>query len=233
MDAKHIQKENDTIILPGKIDNNEVILPNPAYWSLTPAGEQIEVGDLPLGMDISPDGKYIAVTNNGWGEQSFQLIDTAVNKVTDKAIVDKSFYGIAFSYDSKKLYVSGGANNEIYVYNIVNGKLIKNDTIKLGEEKERIFPCGIKASKNGKELYVANLLESTFEIVDLDKKNIKTKIKLVNAKNKWVVNATDSIVSSFPYDIAISENGLKAYVSNWGENSISVLDLKSNKVLKL
>jgi hypothetical protein len=51
----------------------KVRLPN--GWSLTPAGQSIPLSsDFPLNMAVSPDGHYLAVTNNGHGKQTIDLI---------------------------------------------------------------------------------------------------------------------------------------------------------------
>src|SRR5436190_22060975 len=53
----------------------------PNHWLLTPAGLQVEVGDRPLGMAMTPDGRYLLLSNNGQGVQSLVLFDTSTLKV--------------------------------------------------------------------------------------------------------------------------------------------------------
>ncbi len=94
----------------GKITNlvsnkeSRVMLSN--GWSLTPAGRSLEVGDLPLNIAVSASGKLLAVTNNGQGKQSIQLIDAKNEKVLDNIEIPKSFYGLKFSSNEKYLYAS-------------------------------------------------------------------------------------------------------------------------------
>src|ERR1700744_4797926 len=72
--------------VPGKIAKTEqVLLPN--GWKLSPAGRQIELGDLPLNIKISASGKLLAVTNNGKSTQSIQLIDPRSEKVLDQQVL--------------------------------------------------------------------------------------------------------------------------------------------------
>ena len=78
---------------------NTIKLPN--GWSLSPAGKSLPLGDLPLNMAVSASKKYMAVTNNGQGKQSIQLINLSKNKILDNIVVDKSWLGIAFSKDEK------------------------------------------------------------------------------------------------------------------------------------
>src|ERR1700744_611319 len=93
--------------LPGKIRKTEqVLLPN--GWKLSPAGTWLQLGDLPLNIQISSSGRLLAVTNNGQSTQSIQLIDPKNEKLLDERIIAKSWYGLAFSHDEKILYASGG-----------------------------------------------------------------------------------------------------------------------------
>ena len=65
---------------PGKqIGAAITLLPN--GWSLSPAGSSLPLGDLPLNMAVSPNRRYIAVTNNGQGKQSLQLLDSKKGKL--------------------------------------------------------------------------------------------------------------------------------------------------------
>ena len=55
-------------------DSSRTELPN--GWYLTPAGASIPLSaDLPLNIALSPDGLHAAVTNNGNGNQTIDLID--------------------------------------------------------------------------------------------------------------------------------------------------------------
>ena len=60
-------------------NNTRVLLPN--GWSLTPAGTQIPLGDLPLNIAVSPSNHLMAVTNNGQSTQSLQLIDAKAERL--------------------------------------------------------------------------------------------------------------------------------------------------------
>src|SRR5450631_1399646 len=76
-----------------------VLLPN--GWSLTPVGNSIPLGDLPLNLIVSPTKRYLAVTNNGQSVQSIQLIDAINNKMLSEIIIPESWLGLAFSSDEK------------------------------------------------------------------------------------------------------------------------------------
>ena len=106
---------------------NRIMLPN--GWALSPAGKSLPLGDLPLNMAISKSKQWMAVTNNGQSKQSIQLINTQTDQILDNIIIDKSWLGIAFSNDEKYLYASGGNDNWILQYAVVNDKLgVKTET---------------------------------------------------------------------------------------------------------
>src|SRR5262249_30695176 len=50
-------------------------------WSVSPAGTQTQLGDKPFGIALSPNGKFLAITNDGAGTQSIMVVDRAKNKV--------------------------------------------------------------------------------------------------------------------------------------------------------
>src|SRR6476660_8498159 len=124
----------------GKVAS-KVMLPN--GWSLAPAGRSLKLGDLPLNIAVSGFKKWIAVTNNGQSTQTLQLIDIKTEKQLDQIVIPKSWYGLKFSNNDKYLYASGGNDNWILKYAIVNSKLKRVDSIELGEKwPQPISPAG-------------------------------------------------------------------------------------------
>ncbi|NCW88362.1 MAG: YncE family protein, partial [Chitinophagia bacterium] len=213
-----------------------VVLPN--GWKLTPAGKSIPLGDLPLNMVSNHAGTLLAVTNNGQSTQTIQLINVKTQTTVDEVVIPKSWYGLAFTKDDKSLYVSGGHDNRILKYDVVNDKLKLTDTISLGKPwPNRIGPAGIaldsnkevigkygmegeaydcKISVDGKELYVSGW--GTNQILVF---NIETK--------KW----THFIgVGDNPNEMLISPRGDRLFVCNANDNSVSVIDLTTKKVVE-
>src|ERR1700748_1132952 len=70
----------------------KVLLPN--GWTLTPAGNALQLGDLPLNIAVSASGHYAAVTNNGQSTQTIQLIDIVGERALDSVIIPKSWLGL-------------------------------------------------------------------------------------------------------------------------------------------
>jgi YVTN family beta-propeller protein len=245
---------------PGNINDkeNRVLLPN--GWSLTPAGRSLNLGDLPLNIAVSATGDLLAVSNNGQGTQSIQLIDAVHEKVLDSLDIPKSFYGLKFSHDKRFLYASAGNDNWILKYAITGNKLIPKDTIVLGRPmKDKISPVGIELDDAKNLLYVVTKEDNALYTINLLTKTIKSKVKLgdegytcilspnhktlyisvwggkkVDVYNTVTGKITDSIKVSYnPNELILNKNGSRLFVANAGDNSVSIIDTKTNKVTEV
>ncbi|HFE52131.1 MAG TPA: WD40 repeat domain-containing protein, partial [Bacteroidetes bacterium] len=96
------------------------LLPN--RWVLTPAGEQIQVGDLPLNMVLSPNGSLLAVMNNGYSRQFISLIDTKGDSVVGELGIKKGFFGVTFGPEGKTIFASGGTDDQVLVWRNEDGE---------------------------------------------------------------------------------------------------------------
>ncbi|NOY57991.1 MAG: bifunctional YncE family protein/alkaline phosphatase family protein [Calditrichaeota bacterium] len=202
------------VMLPGKLSDGSILLPN--RYKLTPAGEQIPVGDLPLNMVLSPDGKFIAVTNNGYSDQFVSIIDVASQKQVQTLPVRASFFGIDFSADGSKLFISGGAKNLIYIFARKKSQLVRTDSISLADPRTEWFVTGLQSAQNGKVLYAAT-------------KTLKTLLKISVSKKKIVQRLT---FDHFLYDVLLNKSGDKLYVSIWGGSAVAVVDPINLSLLK-
>ncbi len=208
-------KKNDRTRLPGTLNDGSVLLPN--HYRLTPAGKQIPVGDLPLNMAVSPDGKFLAVTNNGYSEQFVSIIDIEKQQQIQTLPVQASFFGLDFSDDGRMLFVSGGGKNLIYIFTLENDRFVKSDSINInpGSQAEW-FVTGLASAQNGKILYAAT-------------KTAKKLLKIFVARKK-VVRSLD--FDHFLYDVKLSDVREKAYVSIWGGKSVAVVNTRDMTLIK-
>ncbi|HKN45548.1 MAG TPA: hypothetical protein VJW23_16680, partial [Propionibacteriaceae bacterium] len=60
----------EEITIPGR-DGAGVLLPD--GWRVTPAGRQLESGDMILSAQVSPDGQTLAFTNTGYTRHQLHL----------------------------------------------------------------------------------------------------------------------------------------------------------------
>ncbi|HUI08887.1 MAG TPA: hypothetical protein VL221_01105, partial [Bacteroidota bacterium] len=113
--------------LPGKLPDGRVLLPN--GWILSPAGEQVEVGELPLTMAVSPDGRYVITTDDGTAVQDLSVVDVATWTVVQKLPVAKTWVGLKLFDGGRRLLVSGGNDDRVNVYDFAGGRLRFADSL--------------------------------------------------------------------------------------------------------
>jgi YVTN family beta-propeller protein len=234
-----------------------ITLPN--GWSLTPVGKSLPLGDLPLNMTISKSGKYMAVTNNGQSTQTIQLFDVKKEKQLDQVVIPKSWYGLKFSGDEKKLYASGGNDNRILQYNIIANKLILTDSFLLTTKaKNLVSPTGIEVDETKQILYTVTKEDNSLYLVDLKTKNILQKIKLPGEAFSCLLSPDKSIlyiccwgcdkvilfdtktqqiknhiaVGDNPNELFLTKNGNWLFVANANDNSVSVINTSGQKVVE-
>ena len=181
---------------------------------LDPAGAAIDLGSMPIGMAIAPGGRYLAVVLSGFREQGLQIVDLQSRKVTQTLTQAAAFYGVAFSPDGKRIYVSGGNDDSVFCYAWTNAAATLERKIVLGKPKEdktgSSYPAGIAVSKNGRYLYVAENVGDSLAVVDLETQNVDRL-------------PTDH----FPYAVDVAADG-NVYVSAWGADTVSVFGTRAN-----
>src|SRR5262245_16189076 len=130
--------------LPGPAGSGRVRLPN--GWYLSPAGRQVGVGDLPLGLAVSPDERVAAVTHSGWKGKGLDLVDLVAGEHLQKIPLDETWLGVAFLDEGRLLAVSAGGANRVLLYAIAGGRASLVDSIVVGPRwsKGGQYPQGKK-----------------------------------------------------------------------------------------
>lgn len=217
--ASFAQKQLKPILeVPGKseiciIDENGTSV-LPSGRTLTPAGDLIRITHDPFGLAISPDGKKAISLHNG----VFTLINTAdlnASRVPsyDNTIVSPlsngSFLGVAFGPDNKTIYLSGGDNGAVIVYDIEQMRRI--DSISLN---------GMVNGKNFEDSFTSDLLYQNNELLVLDRGNFRMVRYDLSQKK-----ITASIpVGRQPFGLAVSPDHKKAFVANVGMYSYPLIE---------
>ncbi len=196
--------------LPGKADSGEVLLPN--GWTITPAGEQIPVGDLPLAIALHPDGKHLFVSNNGYGRQSVDVVDLEKHRVVGQAPVEKAWLGLGLSADGNRIYLGGGMSNTVLAFTFEGEKLTPGKPMPVGQPGVDIYPGGLCLA--GDRIYVANNLNNTVSALDPSSGKVTGGVE----------------VGDHPYTCLASRDGKTVYVSLWGAAHVAVVDSASMKV---
>ena len=115
---------------PGALGCGVTLLPN--GWKIAPAGWHVQIGDLPLAMAESPDGRYLLVSNNGYAKPSVTVFDEERGTVVQRLVLDHAWLGMAWHPDGKRLYVSGAGNNTVHELSFAGGRLTRGADLVLG-----------------------------------------------------------------------------------------------------
>jgi len=222
------QSPKQYLSVPGKdaythIDaGGKTVLPS-GRW-VTPAGQTIRIAHDPFGMAVSPDGSKTVTLHNG----VFTVIDNSSMKSTmvgwigdipgndrlDFALAsyrnsipsplpNGSFLGVAFGPDNKTVYLSGGDNGSVIIYDIEKFK--KLDSISLN---------GLVNGIEYAESFTSDLLynDANNEILVLDRGNFR--MVRINLNTRKI---TASIPTGRqPFGLALSPDHTLAFVANVG-----------------
>ena len=227
---------------PRKIGEATTALPGPTRggfdlpngWRITPAGQRVaDLNDLVLKMVASPDGKVIVAGHSGYLPHGLTVIDAKTHKVVQEVPLKTTWLGLAWSGDGHTLYVSGGnANGEkkieaslapIYALAYRNGRLepkpvatFVDDTVPL----DKTWWSGVRSDPKRGLVWAANRGTSM----------AATDVVAFDARTGAIRKRVHVGVS--PYELALTPDGRRLFVSNWGDKSVSVVDVASLKVIK-
>jgi DNA-binding beta-propeller fold protein YncE len=195
-------------------------------WHVTPAGRQTTLGERPYGMALSPDGRWLLVSNDGVAVQSVMLVETATSQVRDTITYpapEAVFLGVGFSPDGSRAYVSAGANDKVRVYQVAGGDLQELAPLRMATAGSGTpsFAGGLAVARDGRSVRVTGNLTNSVSVLDTGS-GAERRIALssrtcpVNSQGFDPSGGRDCL---FPYTVALSADGRTAYVSNWGQDS--------------
>ena len=189
------------------------VLPSGRY--VTPAGETIRITHDPFGMAISPDGKKAVTLHNG----VFTIIDlSALQPIRvpsyDGKIISPlsggSFLGVAFSPDSKIIFLSGGDNGAVIIYDVE--KMQRLDSLSLngniaGIQYDDSFTSDLLFNEDKNELLVLDRGNFRMVRIDLASRKITASVK----------------TGRLPFGLALSPDHQIALVANVGMYAYSLI----------
>jgi len=233
-------------------------------------GDPQRTNSFPAAMTLSPDGRYLALLNDGYGtfesgyEQSIAVLDITGNKLTDfpdarlqRRTHQTYFYGFAFSFSGKKLYVSmssitdpmgkdaGDTGTGIAVYDFDEGKLKPSDFIHFPASKRPAQPK--TAPEDSGEVPVIgpavtvpfpsgiSLFRQGGKEMLLVADNLSDAAEIVDLSSNRVVHNIDLAVypvvpASYPLATCTTKDGTTGYVSLWNASRVAEIDLNSGKL---
>ena len=191
----------------------------------------IPVGQGPHNVQVSPDGKWVWVTNNGQpgkapekmqpeqmatsehgamvGAGAVWAIDTATDAVVAKVLVGRHPAHVVVTSDGRTAYVTNGSDNTVSVVDTASQRV--TEVISVGAS-----PHGLRISPDGKQVWVANLKGGTVSVIDTESRKQVAQIA----------------VGKGPAQVGFTPDGRFAFVSLSEENRVAVIDPASRKVVR-
>jgi YVTN family beta-propeller protein len=212
----------------------------PAGFRVDPAGVEFGIPQEasgfqgPMGAALSPDGKLLLAASSGASQlQSADLFDidaqTRTSAVYYPASTTQSvFYGVAWSPDGTRAWMSGAGQRVVHVLDLKDGVLTETGTIPTTG-----FAAGLAygVTPHGPRLYVVNNAVTPFgrvrsghtvTVIDPATSTVLKDIDLGPAAAPYG-NAPHAGIAQ-PLGVAFARDGRTAIVTDWMERSISVID---------
>ncbi len=205
----------------------------------------IDVGGVPTGLTVSPDGQRVYVANNYSNDVS--VIDAGSNTVLTTIKVGVNPYGIVVNPYYNRVYVVNSKSNNVSVINTETNTVIS--TIAVGEG-----PLGVAISPDGLALYVTNFESSSISVIDTRSNTVIDTIPFIEpprciavspdgkrlyaagwSRGVAVIDTKTRTVLTYissghtPYAIAVSPDSKKVYVTNHFSHTTSIIDAETNK----
>ncbi|MGE0019057.1 MAG: bifunctional YncE family protein/alkaline phosphatase family protein [Draconibacterium sp.] len=197
----------------------ETVLPNGRI--ISPAGKSIVVAPHPYGLTLSPDGNTAITANSGINPLSITIIRNILSETpevqqvppgpdTDEGVLASVFMGLAISNDNSVVYVSGGQENKIYIFDLKTGE--KKDSINCVFVNDSLdyshgYIGDIVLSKDGKKLYAVDQIGFRMIIINTETGKPEHNVP----------------VGRYPFGICLSPDEQKIYVANVGMFQYSMI----------
>ncbi|MBZ0272267.1 bifunctional YncE family protein/alkaline phosphatase family protein [bacterium] len=186
--------------------DGRIIIPNGRF--ISPLGNQVTAPRVMTSAVTSPDGEYVFMTSIA--DRRVSVFRTSTMTFTQNVTLRGVFQGLAMNAAGDKLWVSGGGDNSVWEFDVTNGVLTQNRVLQLYG-----YPIGIALSPDESTLYVA---------LSLGNKVAAMRLSDGATTRVWPTGV-------YPYAVALNDSGTRAYVSNWGSDSITVVNTTNNQVI--
>ncbi len=192
--------------------------------TITPVGANSDIGNLPMNIILSPNGRYALTSDMGF-HISLWSVDTTTGQPVDQIHFDNTsgdphlglYFGLAFGSDGA-LYAAEGENQAIAKVHLdSDGSLTQVGTI---TTRPMDFPSGLAADANG-YLYVANNDPDTFaQSCSVAIYNLATGVEV----GRYAFSGSYFGTPNFPLAIATLPDGSKTYVASQRDGAVYVLN---------
>lgn len=157
-------------------------------------------------MDISPNGKYLAVANTDSG--SVSIIDLTVKKKLVEIPVGLQPEGTCWNSDGSKVYVTVYGERAVKVIDPAAFKVLKSIRVE-------VEPYGIVSNPQSKKIFVSHDYPGSVSEIDVDSETVTKVIKVGPSCRGLAVSADDKLV----------------YATEFFSGKLHSIDVASGKVI--
>ena len=217
----------------------------PTGKRIAPMGRQIEIGSFPVNMKLSPDGKYVIVTNSGY-RQFLSVLSIADGKITAQYEVNGKnaggkpekeglYYGLdvrANSDGTATIYASRGSQDKVQILTLnANGSLSETERF-LDNPSEfntdgfsQNDVAGVKSLGDGTLVYALNNRTD-------NRTSMKGSLTVLDVKNNKRLKRVE--LPGFPFAIESLEKSDRTllYVTSERDGCVAVVDPAAGSVVK-
>jgi YVTN family beta-propeller protein len=213
--------------------------------ALSPAGQAVETGGLPVNLAVSPDGKWVAATHGGT-QQDLVILSARTGKVVGRVSFEKDrpggkgkdslYFGLTWAKSPEGqtlLYSAHGASDRVDAYAVSQKGELSGPVQTFSSPRPMIadlmphFLAGVAVSSDGKRVFAAgnqsfalSNFKGTLNVFDYGTTKVRKTVPL----------------PAFPLDAALVTQGpskdKKLYVSCEGAASVAVVDTETLKVVR-
>jgi YVTN family beta-propeller protein len=214
-----IRCADDTPRYAGPTDNG-FLLPN--GWTITPAGEQVTLTDLPLNIVPLADGRHALAATSGFNAHNLSIVDLVEKKVVANEVVRQSWFGLAVNGKSGQVWWSGGGGDRLHTFALKDCGLTRTSEpepappergkAKGKQDRPKHFRSGVALDHERSMLYTLDVEAGTISAVP------------VNFDSGRPDGRKTAPAGKRPYDVAIGRDGHQIYVSDWASRAVLALD---------
>ena len=166
-------------------------------------------------MAVSRDGRRIAASS---GFPDVVILDATKLSVVSGFDIKGNPQGLAWSADGSRVYATDNDHGVLRVLDVAHGAA--GPAIKVG-----VGPGAVAITPDGRKAYVANSGQGPEEHVS----GASGSISVIDLRAGRTVATLPA--GQRPHGVAITPDGSRAYVVNYGSGSVTVVDTRQDKVI--
>jgi YVTN family beta-propeller protein len=219
------------------------LLPN--GWTISPAGEQVEITDLPLNIAPLADGRHALVASSGFNPHNLVLVDLDARKTVATGHVRQSWFGLAVDEAAGTVWWSGGGGDRVHTFRLKGTELTQTSAsepepparkratatekaktkenaraeAKAKNQAPRPFRSGLAVDRQRNVLYSLDVNLATLTAAPL------------SATADDIASGRTARVGVRPYDVVLDRNGRHLYVTDWADRALLVVEPETLRVM--